>query len=158
MLLVLFTGCRMFVKAPAVTVKDLQVVSLNGGGAGMELRLAVKNPNPFDLRLLGYIYQLNVLTLPLAKGETREEITFPAGGETELNIPIRVSFGDLLQIVQRRPDFDNVPYQLTAGLDLGTPLGRMTIPVNRTGTYAIPKQYRPGAILNRLGDFLKTNK
>jgi LEA14-like dessication related protein len=158
LLLVLFTGCTMFVKDPVVTVKELNVVGLDGGGAAMELHLTVKNRNPFDVRLLGYSYQLTVLTLPLAKGGAREEIKFPAGAETELSIPIRISYGDLLEIFKRQPDPENVPYQLAAGLDLGTPLGQMTIPVNRTGTYAIPKQYRPATILNKLGDFFRMNK
>jgi LEA14-like dessication related protein len=156
--LVLFTGCKLLVKEPVVTVKDLSVVSLQGGGAGMELRLNVKNPNPFDLRLLGYNYDLKVMDLPLAKGAAREEVKFPSGGEAEVRIPIRVPFGDLLEILKRIPDPENIPYQLSAGLELDTPLGQKSVPVNRTGTYAIPKQFRPPAMLNRLNDFLRMNR
>ena len=156
--LLLATGCKMLVKDPVVTVQDLKVVSLTGGGAGMELRLKVKNPNSFGVRLLGYSYNLTVLELPLAKGTAREEIEFPAGGEAELLIPIKISFGDLLEIYRRKPNLESIPYRLSAGLDLGTPLGKMTVPVNRNGTYAIPRQYRPPAMLNRLTDFLRMNK
>jgi len=87
----------------------------------------------------------------------REEVSFPGGTATDLRIPIKVSYGDLLEIFRRKPDLDKVPYQLQAALDLGTPLGQMSVPVNRTGTYGVPKQYRPGALLNRLGDFFKQN-
>ena len=147
----------MFVKAPVVTVRDLSVVSLGGGGAGMDLLLTVKNENFYDLKLLGYNYDLTVLALPLAKGAAREEVSFPAGSSTDLRIPIKVSYGDLLEIFKRRPDPEHIPYALSAGLDLDTPLGHLNVPVNRAGTYAVPKQYRPGSILNKLGDFFKQN-
>lgn len=156
LLLLLFmslAGCTAFVKEPVVTVKDLNVVSMDGAGAGMELYLGVKNPNSYDVKLQGYSYDLKVMALPLAKGGAREEISFPAKTETDVRIPIKVSFGDLLEILKRKPDPDNIPYQLAAGLDLETPVGQMTVPVNRKGTYAIPKEYRPSAILNKITNF-----
>jgi LEA14-like dessication related protein len=158
LLFILLAGCTMFVKDPVVTVKDLNVVSLDGGGAGMELYLNVKNTNSFDVSLLGYSYDLKVMAFPLAKGGGREEIKFPSGTATDLRIPIRVSYGDLLEILKRKPNPDSIPYQLSAGLDLETPLGHLTVPVNRNGTYAVPKQYRPSSLLNQLTDFFRMNK
>lgn len=150
-------GCTTLVQNPVVTVKDLHVVSLDGAGAGMELYLNVKNTNPFEVRLLGYSYDLRVLALPLAKGGAREEIRFPSGAATDLRIPIRVSYGDLLEIFKRKPNFDSIPYQLAAGLDLDTSLGQLTVPVNNKGTYSLPKQYRPSSIMNKFTDFLRIN-
>ena len=155
LLFILLTGCTRLVNEPVVTVQDLNVVSLDPAGAGMELYLKVTNTNSFDVRLLGYSYDLKVMAIPLAKGGAREEIKFPAGGVTDLRIPIRVSYGDLLELFKRKLDPDKVPYQLAAGLDLETPLGQLIVPVNRSGTYAIPKQYRPSAILNKLGGFFR---
>jgi LEA14-like dessication related protein len=155
-LFVVLSGCTMFVKDPVVTVKDLNVVSLDGGGAGMELNLNVKNPNRFDITLLGYSYDLKVMALPLAKGEAREGIKFPARSETDLRIPIRISYGDLLEIFKRKPNLDSIPYQFTAGLDLDSPLGQLAVPVHRNGTYAIPKQFRPSFIIDKFTDFLRT--
>ena len=155
LMLVLLTGCTMIVKRPEVTVKDVNVVSLDGGGAGMEVYLGVKNMNPYDLKLLGYNYDLKVMALPLAKGGARETVVFPSKAETDIRIPIRVSFADLLEILKRGPNPDSIPYQLFAGLDLDTPLGEMTVPVHRTGTYAIPEKYRPSSFFNKLGDLFR---
>jgi LEA14-like dessication related protein len=155
LLVVLCAGCTKFVKEPIVNVRELNVLSLDGSGAKMELYLTVKNTNPYDIKLLGYSYDLKVMALPLSQGAARDQVSFPAGAETDLRIPIRLAYGDMLQIFTRRPDFERVPYQLQAGLDLDTPLGKLSVPVNRTGTYAVPKQYRPSSLLNRLGDFLK---
>jgi len=152
LLFILLAGCTTFVTEPMVTVQDLNVVSLDPGGAGMELYLKVANTNTFDVRLMGYSYDLKVMAIPLAKGGAREEVRFPAGAETDLRIPIRVSYGDLLELFKRKLDPDKIPYQLAAGLDLDTPLGQLNVPVNRSGTYAVPKQYRPSAILNKLSE------
>ena len=154
-LLILLTGCTTLVKEPIVTLQDLKVVSLNGGGAGMELHLKVTNTNPFDVMLTGYSYDLKIMTLQLVKGVAREEMRFPAGAASDLRIPIRISFGDLVEIFKRKPDPNKVPYQLAAGLDLQTPLGQLTVPVNRTGTYSIPEKYRPGKLLDQFNDFFR---
>lgn len=154
-LVVLLSGCTALVSAPVVTVRDLNVVSLNPAGAGMELWLKVRNPNPFDVKLQGYSYDLKVMALPLANGEEREVVNFPAGEETEFRIPIRITFADLLEILKRKPDPEKIPYQLSTGLDLATPVGPMTVPVNRTGTYAIPKKFRPSALFGKLTEMFQ---
>lgn len=157
-LFILLAGCAALVKEPVVTVKDLNVVSVDGGGAGMELRLNVSNGNPFDIRLLGYSYDLKVMELPLATGGAREEIRFASGAETDLRIPIRISYGEMLEIFKRKPDPNSIPYRLSAGLDLETPLGRLTVPVQRTGTYAVPGKYRPSSILDGFRHFFRTDQ
>lgn len=154
LLLTMLAGCTT-VHQPVVTVKDLNVVSLDPAGAGLELFLRIKNPNSFDVTLQGYSYDLKVMAFPLAKGGAREEVKFAREAESDLRIPIRITYGDLLEILKRKPDPDHVPYQLAAGLDIETPMGQMTVPINRTGTYAIPKQYRPSAIFGVLGNLLK---
>ncbi|WP_136514665.1 LEA type 2 family protein [Geomonas edaphica] len=155
LLLAVLSGCNTLVKTPVVVMKDLSVVSVDPAGAGMEVYLRLKNPNNFDLKLYGYSYDLKVMALPLVKGGAREEINFPANEETDVRIPIRVAYADLLEILKRKPDPDKIPYQLAAGLDLETPLGQMSVPVKHTGTYAIPKQYRPAAIFGKIADFFK---
>lgn len=154
-MLMLVSGCTTLVKEPEVTVKNLKVVSLDGSGAGMELALNVKNMNPYAITMQGYTYDLKVMSLPLAKGDARQEIKFPSLQDTEFRIPIRISFGDLFEILKRKPDPEKVPYQLTAGLDVATPLGQMTVPISHSGTYAIPKKYRPSSLFNKVPDFLK---
>ncbi|QXE89090.1 LEA type 2 family protein [Geomonas subterranea] len=154
-LIVLLSGCGKLVSAPVVTVQDLNVVSVDPAGAGMELYLKVRNTNSFDVQLQGYSYDIKIMALPLAKGGAREEVNFPANEETDVRIPIRITYSDLLEILKRKPDPDKIPYQVAAGLDLETPMGQMTVPVKKSGTYAIPKKYRPAAIFGKLADFLK---
>ncbi|MBJ6750416.1 LEA type 2 family protein [Geomonas anaerohicana] len=155
LVVVLLSGCSKLVSAPQVTVQDLSVVSVDPTGAGMELYLRVLNTNSFDVKLQGYSYDIKIMALPLAKGGAREEINFPAHEETDVRIPVRITYADLLEILKRKPDPDRIPYQVAAGLDLETPVGQMTVPVKKNGTYAIPKKYRPAAIFGKIADFLK---
>lgn len=154
LLLVTVSGCGGVLN-PQITMQDLNVVSLDTSGAGMELFLRVKNPNKFDILLKGYSYDLKVMALPLAKGGAREEVRIPGRAETDLRIPIRVGFSDLLEILKRKPDPDRIPYQLAAGLDLDTPVGQVTVPFSRTGTYAIPQKYRPATLFGKVTDLFR---
>ncbi|MBJ6726930.1 LEA type 2 family protein [Geomesophilobacter sediminis] len=150
----LLPGCTSFVKQPVVTVKDVKMVGVDAGGAQMELNLVVENENGYNIRLLGYSYDLEVSGIPLTKGGARDEVTFAPKEATEFNIPVRIAYGDLISLLQRDPDPDHVPYRLRAGLDLDTPVGHMTVPIDRKGTYRIPRQYRPSYYLGKMKDIL----
>ena len=152
--LIFMTGCSVFVKSPQVQVKDVNVVSLDGGGAGIEFYLAVTNPNAFGLKLEGYSYDLKVLAMPLAKGGARQTIEFPAKSTTDVRLPVRIAYGDMLEVLKRRPDPDRIPYQLRAGFDLDTPVGALAVPVDESGTYAIPERFRPSRYMKQLTDYL----
>jgi LEA14-like dessication related protein len=139
---------------PRVSVKDTQVVGLHGDGLDLEFLLAVTNPNSFKVRLKGCNYNLRVAALPLAKGESRQEVEFTGNATTDVRLPVRVAFNDLVDVISRRPDFAAVPYQLSAGLDVDTPLGVLTVPVEKTGTFAVPESYRPNNVLKKIEKFL----
>jgi LEA14-like dessication related protein len=147
----MLTGCSLFIAEPSVQVKDVGIVGLDGNGVEIELLLAVTNPNPYRVKLTGYSYDLKVMALPLAKGGAREALDFQGGGTvTDLRLPVRVSLSTLYELLKRRPDPDNVPYTLDAGLELDSPLGLRTIPVEKRGTFKVPERYRPEFFLKQL--------
>ncbi len=151
-MILLLGGCSHFVTAPEVAVRGVTVTSLDTAGLEMDIFLTVTNPNSYAVTLLGNSYQVQLLDLPLLKGGDRVRRDFPPKMATDLRLPLRISYHDLLDILRRSPDPERIPYQLQAGLDLDTPLGRLTIPLEKRSTFAIPKQYRPSNILRRLGD------
>ena len=155
LLIVMLSGCASPVQAPRVTLKESSMVGLDSSGIDIEFLLGISNPNPFDLSLLGYTFDLQVLALPLSTGGKQETILFPAGKETGMRLPVRLKFTDLLEIVNRSPDPDRIPYQLNSRLQLKTPLGEMSVPVEKSALLNIPEQYRPAALSNRLRDALR---
>jgi LEA14-like dessication related protein len=153
-LFLLAAGCASLIHEPQVTLKRTNIISLDTAGADLEFYLGITNPNSFDLSLLGYTYDLRVMTLPLAASGLQKTIPIPAGRETDMRLPVRVTFGDLLAILKRRPAPDQIPYQLNARLHIESPLGEQVIPVERTGSFALPEKYRPSFYLNRFKEVI----
>ncbi len=149
-IILLACGCSFLVKEPRVTVTKTRITGLDTAGADIECSLAISNPNSFDLTLLGYTYDLQVMNLPLAAGGRQEPLEIPAGKLTSMRIPIRIRHGDLLEILKRGPDPDRIPYRLQAQLHVSTPLGTMLIPIDISKTFRIPEKYRPEHYLKQL--------
>lgn len=148
--LLLLCGCSLLLEEPRVSLTRTSIVGVDTAGADIECGLAITNPNSFDLTLRGYTYDLRVMSLPLAAGGFQEPLPIPAGKETDMRLPIRVRYADLLEIVKRRPDPDRIPYRIQASLLVTTPLGEMVIPVDMSDTFSMPEKYRPSHYLNRL--------
>ena len=155
LMLVLLSGCATLVRQPGVTIKDAGLAGLDASGVDVNLHLGITNPNPFDLSLLKYSYELRVQTLPLSTGSLQQAVAFPAGKETELRVPVHLNFADLLRIIRHTSDPDNIPCRITARLQIQTPLGEMIIPVEEQAVLSVPEQYRPAAYLDRLQDALR---
>jgi len=151
----LLSGCAAFIQEPFITVKGTSLVGLDSSGVDIEFHLGISNPNTFDLSLLGYTYDLRVMTLPLSTGGTQQTVIFPSGKETDMRLPVHLNFSDLLEIIKRQPDLDKLPYRMNARLQLKYPWGEMVIPVEKYDTLNVPEQYRPEAALNRLRDMLR---
>ena len=150
----LFCGCSFFIKEPQVTVTRANIIGLDTSGADIECALVIFNPNSFDLTLRGYTYDLRIMSLPLSSGGLQEALSIPAGKETDMRLPFRIKYVDLLEIIKRRPDPDRVPYRIQANLQLATPLGSMLIPIDKSDVLKIPENYRPERYLKSLLNLL----
>jgi LEA14-like dessication related protein len=158
-LLLLFTlllsACTAFVSKPEVALKNVRIAGLDAEGVDLDFYLSVRNPNSFDLKLNNYTYDVKIMSLPLAHGNSRTPYNFCANSTTDMLIPVKIPYGGLMDILKRHPDPEAIPYQLRADLNIGAALGNMNVPVNKSGTLAIPKEYHPSNALKKLGDFLK---
>ncbi len=155
LLALLLTGCSPFIREPTVALKETAFVGLDTAGVDLEFNLGVTNRNSFDLSLLSYTYDLQVMSLPLSSGGRQQPLLLPADRETEIRLPVRIKFTDLLEILKRSPDPDRIPYRVTARLHVETPLGATVIPVEKEALVALPEQYRPSFYLDHLHNALK---
>jgi LEA14-like dessication related protein len=146
---VFLTGCSLFVTKPEIAVKSVTLAGLDSSGIKMDFLLAVTNPNAYGIKLTGHNYNLLVSDLPLAKGENREVVEFKGNAATDVRIPVIITFHDLLEVFKRSPDLEHIPYHLTAVFALQTPFGAVTIPVDKSGSFAVPQKYRPGRFLQQ---------
>lgn len=153
--LVAFSGCASLVKTPQVTVRSSNIVSVDTSGFDIELLVGVENRNVFDVSLLSYTYDLQVMSVPFSSGGLQKGVVFPAGQTVDVRLPFRVHHSDLLGIFKRRPDLDHVPYSVDARLNLDTPVGELIVPLKKSDTVSVPAAYRPGTYLKRLLQPLK---
>lgn len=153
--LAVISGCAALVQPPHVTVLSTDVVSIDTAGFDIELLLGVENPNPFDISLLGYTYELQIMSVPFSSGGLQKGVLFPPGQPVEIRLPFRVHHTDLLGVIKRRPDLERIPYSVDARLNLATPLGEIVIPLKRSDTVSVPEAYRPGTYLKRMLQPLK---
>jgi LEA14-like dessication related protein len=151
----LLTSCTAFVSKPEVALKNVRIAGLDAEGIDLDFYLSVRNPNSFDLKLNNYNYDVKIMDLPLARGSSRATYDFHANSSTDMLIPVKIPHGALIDILKRRPNPDAIPYHLHADLNIGAAFGNMNVPVNKSGTLSIPKEYHPSNIFKKLGDFLK---
>ena len=153
--LMAITGCASLVMEPHVTVRSSNVVSLDTAGFDIELLVGVENPNPFDVSLHSYTYDLQIMSVPFSSGGLQKGFLFPSGQLVDIRLPFRVHHTDLLEVIKRRPDLDRIPYSVDARLNLNTPFGDLVIPVKKSDTVSVPAAYRPGTYLERILQPLK---
>lgn len=150
LLFIAISGCASLVREPLMEVRSTSVINVDTAGFDIELVVGVENPNPFDIALVGFTYDIQVMSVPFSSGGLQRGFRFPAGRRTDIRLPFRIHHADLLGIIKRRPDLDRVPYSLDARLNMDSPFGELVIPVRKADTFSVPKAYRPGTYLKRI--------
>lgn len=147
MMVFLVAGCATLVQDPIVKINSTNIIGIDTAGVDVEFIVGIENPNPFDLELLDYTFDLQVMTLPFSHGESKMKFTFPSGRKASVRLPMRVKYSDMIEIIKRHPDLDKVPYSLNARFNVKTPVGEMSVPVERNDSLSVPEAYRPATYL-----------
>ena len=143
-------GCSLFVEKPEVSVKNVNFKGLDRNGVGVDLLLAVSNPNSFRLTMNGYSYELFINEMPLTRGEGHDTVDFAPNSITDVHLPVRVGFQELSKIFEANVDLAQIPYRLKAGLHMKTILGTRTIPVEKKGSFTLPRRLFLDRLLKQL--------
>ena len=108
---------------PEVQLKGLGLRPPGKQGWPLICVLAVKNPNPMTIKVLGYDYQVWVEGQRLAQGASGTPITLPAQGETTVEVPVLLKLktlpGMLPKVLQEEP----LTVEIAGGLRLPQTLG-----------------------------------
>ena len=85
-------GVRQLAKGelmpPEVQFKGLGVQPPTNQGWPLTVVLAVQNPNPMSITVLGYDYEVWAAGQSVAKGTGNQAVTLPARGETTVTVPV----------------------------------------------------------------------
>ncbi|MES9943095.1 MAG: LEA type 2 family protein [Candidatus Thiodiazotropha sp. 6PLUC2] len=148
MTLLMFQGCSTLEQAeqiitgqqPTAEVKGVKLSGLDINGIDLIFDLQVDNPNPVKIALDRLDYDLKLSNHSFLKGEQGMGVSLAANGPSQVKLPVRMEFEQLLQQYGQLLKQDEVPYEIDLGLGLDVPLlGRIRLPVNYQGRMPIPK-------------------
>ena len=146
--LLMFQGCSTLEQAgtiisgqqPTAQVKDVKLSGLDLNGIDLIFNLQVDNPNPVKIVLDHLDYDLKLSDRSFLKGEQGMGMNLVANGASQVKLPVRMEFEQLLKQYGQLEKQDEVPYEIDLGLGFDVPLlGRIRLPVNYEGRLPIPK-------------------
>lgn len=134
---------------PKVALKSLAVGLPTPQGLPLECTLLLDNPNPQDLRVLGYDYELKLEGRQVLQGESREEVMLPARGQTQTTVPMLVKLRALPGLLPAILREEQLHYQVAGGVRLASLLGGFRVPFHFQG------QMNPKEGLEQMRLFMK---
>ena len=146
-ILICLGGCgvrqltRGELETPKVTFKSIAFGLPTGQGLPLECTLLVENPNPQDLRVLGYDYDFRLEGHQVLRGESREEVTLPARGQVLVTVPILLKLRALPGLLPSILKEEKLHYQVAGGVRLASLLGGFRVPFHFQGQMT-PKEGR----------------
>lgn len=91
-------GCSSIpktIQAPDVAVQSLDIDKATLTDATVLVKLAVRNPNSFSLKMDSIKYGIDLNGKPFASGTLNESAGVAANGESEVVVPMRIKYWDL---------------------------------------------------------------
>ncbi len=135
-------GCPQLlglVEKPRVSVKRVDLAGFDLAGLSANFVLGVDNPNPFGLPVGKLDYQLTVDGHTSAEGHADQNLSIPANGSGEVVLPVRVQFVELGLTVESMLSKQELPYTIRVRIGFDTPAGLIEIPLEKSGTFPVPR-------------------
>jgi LEA14-like dessication related protein len=128
-------GCQYFkdifapvFQRPQVTVKDVQVVSINSRELTLKIKFLVQNPNNFSLEFSHLNYQVSLNKRLIGYGEHTEKIELAAEGNSELNIPLSIQNNETAKVLRElMKTGEKLRLELKGWVDFHSVLGTVKI-------------------------------
>jgi hypothetical protein len=108
---------------PEVFLKGLGLQPPGKQGWPLIVVLAVANPNPMTITVLGYDYQVRVEGQRLAQGASGKRITLPAQGEATVEVPVLLKLKTLPGLLPKLLQEEQLNVEIAGGLRLPQTLG-----------------------------------
>jgi LEA14-like dessication related protein len=127
------------VQTPTLTFKSATLADVSLGSATVNLNYQLTNPNPFGLSLASVDYAFFVEGHQVVAGKPPQGLTIPASGTADVVLPANVRFADVAPVIETFLTKDVAAYRAQGSIGIETPLGVVTLPVQKEGTFPVPK-------------------
>jgi LEA14-like dessication related protein len=144
-MLLLLTGCVFLENlpdlgqlddyTPAVSLKDLDIRRVDFEGADVDFVFEVRNPNPVQVTLASFGWNLELGGQPFLDGADPDGFVLSADGKSDLSLPVSVKWTEVLALKQSLGEADYVPFSLSGDFGFNTPLGEIKLPYAHEGEF-----------------------
>ena len=141
-------GCATLMEAarastPDLSVRSMRLAGLSFEGVDLVFDIGIDNPNPLPVTLGGFDYDLLIEGDSFVKGSQEETSRIAAAGQSVVQLPLSLDFGDLRHAFSSLKDQDSTAYELVCELALDVPvLGMRRLPLRHSGRLPVLKPPR----------------
>ena len=126
-------GIEGVVERPRIQVHKVEFGNFNLSGGTAVFVLDIQNPNRFPIPLSGFDYGLRLNGIQVASGVKEQRVTIQAGQSHKLEVPLNLSFSNMLNMLPGLLRNRNINYDLGGSVHLPW----FNIPFQRTGSTSI---------------------
>jgi LEA14-like dessication related protein len=129
----------LHLRRPGVEVRGASLREVTAQSATLVFETRVTNPYSVDLPLANFDYALASNGLSLLNGDANVAGTVPAGGAKTLQLPVTVTYKQLLAVLKDIRPGEVIPYDASLGLSARAPGGTtVRVPFSREGRLPVP--------------------
>lgn len=140
----LLAGCREAARRvftpPDVRFAGASVSSLGLDGGTLDVTLVVRNRNPYALTANGANYRLLAGdSAEVGRGSTVQPVTVAANDSAQVVLPVELSWRALERVGRSALRSGEIDYRVVGEIEVGTPVGARTVPVDARGRARAPR-------------------
>lgn len=138
---------------PKLHFRNLALKSIDFTQVDVDFVFALENPNPIGVKLATFGYALGLEGVEILKGTQADGFKLEARGESELVIPVSLTFKRIFELVAAAKGKDRLGFSVAGELGFNTPVGLARVPFRETGDF--PVVHTPDISIRKLsvGEF-----
>lgn len=132
----LSTGCEDLQQlVPTVSFSHMQLDDLSFEAADVTFVFDVENPNPVDIGLASFDYDLGLAGTTLVSGQDADGFLLSAAGGSALALPSHLDYTDIWDSITAARGADFVPFDIQGSFGFNTPIGLVELPYDEGGDF-----------------------
>jgi len=120
---------------PTVSFKTMEVKEIDFEKVDSDFIFSVNNPNPVDIGLSSFDYNLGFEGVQLVEGDDADGFQLKAVGDSELRLPVGLVWKSVWDTFQATRGVDTVGFGLDGHFGFNTPIGEITLPYTENGQF-----------------------
>ncbi|MBW1881024.1 MAG: LEA type 2 family protein [Deltaproteobacteria bacterium] len=133
---------------PSIRFQKLEVDNITFNDADLQFVFQLTNPNPVQVKLSSFSYDLDLAGTDFVGGSSADGMELAASGDTELRLPVSLTFADAIRTAKAVKGQDVIPFTLSGDFGFNTPLGEVKVPYSQSDDLPVlrPPKVRVAAL------------